>query len=81
MKNVLPSIIKEDQAGYVKDRYIGEVIRSILDIMEYTFQENIPGILLFIDFEIAFDSIEWNFLLKCLNKFNFGDIIIRWVTI
>ena len=40
--------------------------------MEYTNQENIPGILVFIDFEKAFDSIEWNFIISCLNKFNFG---------
>ena len=37
--NVLPHIIHSDQAGYVKNRYIGEAIRSILDVMEYTDEE------------------------------------------
>ena len=39
--------------------------------MEYTKQQNIPGILLFIDFEKAFDSIDWTFMLKCLDAFGF----------
>ena len=33
IKNVLPGIIHHNQTGYVKDRFIGETIRSIYDIM------------------------------------------------
>ena len=76
---VLPEIIHTNQTGYVKDRFIGEAARSIIDVMEYTKQQNIPGILLFIDFEKAFDSIDWNFMLKCLDAFGFGSTLIRWV--
>ena len=39
-----------------------------------------PGLLLFIDFEKAFDSLEWHFLEKCLELFNFGPDLIRWVS-
>ena len=77
--NVLPLIIHSDQAGYVKNRYIGGAIRSILDVMEYTDKEKIPGILLYIDFKKAFDSLEWNYLTKCLEVFNFGNDLINWV--
>ena len=34
IKNVLPSIIRHNQTGFIKDRYIGESVRSIFDIME-----------------------------------------------
>ena len=50
LKNVLPNIIHCNQSGYVKDRYIGETVRSILDIMDFTEKENIPGLMIFIDF-------------------------------
>ena len=76
---ILPEIIHSNQTGYVSGRYIGEAARSILDVMEYTKTVNIPGILLFIDFEKAFDSLEWNFMLKCLETFGFGHSLIRWV--
>ena len=34
--------------------------------------------MIFIDFEKAFDSIEWCFLCKCLETFNFGPEFIKW---
>jgi hypothetical protein len=63
----------------VKGRYIGENIRTISDLMEYTTLKNEPGILLLIDFEKAFDSIRWSFLFKCLKYFNIGDGFITWI--
>ena len=47
--------------------------------MDYTVEENIPGLLIFIDFEKAFDSVEWDFLFKCLEDFNFGSDFLRWI--
>ena len=47
--------------------------------MVYTKKQNIPGILLFVDFETAFDSIDWNFMLKYLNVFGFGPSFKGWV--
>ena len=47
---VLPDIIHRNQTGYVKGRFIGEAARSIIDVMDYTKKQNIPGIFLFIDF-------------------------------
>ena len=61
---VLPEIIHCNQTGYVKGRFIGEAARSIMDVMDYTKKQNIPGILLFIDFEKAFDSIDWEFIIN-----------------
>ena len=33
------------------------------------------------DFEKAFDSVEWNFLFNVLQKFNFGESFISWMKI
>ena len=58
MKSLLPKLIHYNQSGYIPGRNISENIRSVLDIMDYTKIKNLPGILLFIDFEKAFDSLE-----------------------
>ena len=76
---VLPEIIHANQSGYVKGRFIAEAARSILDVMDFTKRENIPGILLFSYFEKAFDSVDWNFMLNCLDVFGFGPNLIGWV--
>ena len=47
--------------------------------MDLTDKENMPGLLIFIDFEKAFDSLEWNFLYNCLDVFNFGPNFKRWI--
>ena len=57
LKLVLDEIIDKDQTGFLKGRYIGENTRLIYDLMNYIEQNNIPGLLLLIDFEKAFDCV------------------------
>ena len=40
-----------------------------------------PRILLFIDFEKAFDTTEWSFIQKVLKCLNFGQVIRRWISV
>ena len=56
-----------------------ETARSILDIIDYTEHSKLPGVLLFIDFEKVFESVEWNFLHASLEVFNFGPEFIKWI--
>ncbi len=79
LQNVLPNIINSDQSGYLKDRFIGDNIRLLEDLSTYTNLLNIPGIIISIDFEKAFDSVNWNFLFKCLKTFNFGNKFINYI--
>ena len=81
LEKVLPAVIHPCQAGYIKGRYIGECIRTISDIMTFTKKKNVPGAAVFLDFEKAFDSIEWNYLQKCLEVFNFGPQLRQWVRV
>ena len=81
IKKILPKLIHSNQSGYVEGRFIGETIRTIDDIMEFTKCEGIGGVLAFLNFEKAFDSVEWNFLHKCLDVFNFGLDFKKWVSV
>ena len=47
-------------------------------MISITDNENIPGLLLVIDFEKAFDSVSWLFIEKSLNFFNFPEGLIGW---
>ena len=81
LQKSLPKLIHQNQSGFVKGRFIGDSIRNIQDIMAYTDKNKLNGLLLFIDFEKAFDTIEWSFLKKALEKFNFGQGFLRWIQI
>lgn len=48
----------------------------------YCENTNTDGILLFADFQKAFDSVEWNFQFKSfksLENFNFGENFMKWI--
>lgn len=79
LKTVLPKIINEDQTGFITGRYIGENLRILYDTIFYTEKQQVPGMLLLIDFEKAFDSVSWDFLFKTLDFFNFGSDFKKWV--
>ena len=79
LQTVLGDIINPDQVGYLKGRFIGENIRTIKDIMDYTQHFKISGLIALMDFQKAFDTVSWSFLIKCLNSFNFGDKFISIV--
>ena len=81
VKKVLASIIKSDQTAYVEGRYIGESIRLISDILEYTEDHGIDSVLFSADFEKAFDSIEHPFILATLKSFGFGPQFLQWIRV
>ena len=78
---VIDKLISTDQTGYIKNRYIGENIRTVHDIISYLEFKKQPGILLLIDFEKAFDSVRWNLIDEALVCFNFGPSFRNWVNI
>ena len=43
---------------------IFDAVRTIDDVLHYTKEFNINGLLVTIDFEKAFDSINWNYLIR-----------------
>ena len=79
LKLVLSSIINEDQTGFIKNRFLGNNIRLIYDVISHLDTNNIPGMLLCLDFEKAFDSLDWGFLHKVLSAFGFKNDICMWV--
>ena len=80
-KLVLNDIISNDQTGFLKGRFIGENTRLIYDMLQYTEENDIPGLLILIDFEKAFDSLSWSFIHKALRFLNFGKSIRKWIEV
>ena len=64
---------------YIPGRYIGESVRLISDILEYTDSKNCEGYMSAADIEKAFDSLDHNFILAVLEKMGLGSDFIQWV--
>ena len=80
LTEVLPDLISSQQMAYVKNRHIGESGKLISDIIEMTKIRKI-GFLVTMDIEKAFDSLDHNFLISTLEKYDFGQNFILWVKI
>ena len=79
IKPILPSLIPPTQTGFIDGRFMGDSTRFIYDLIQITEEQQIPGLLMLIDLEKAFDSLSWNFLYKTLAFFDFGQNFIDWI--
>lgn len=77
LKQVLPTVIQNNQAFTVLGRDISDMINSVRDKIWYMDKEKKKGFIISIDFEKAFDRVEHDFLFGVLSKFNFGRKFIR----
>ena len=60
VKTVLDKLINQDIKGFIAGRFIGENDRLIYDVLFETKNQDIPGMILSIDFEKAFDTVYKN---------------------
>ena len=55
--------------------------QPIDDIVQYCEDFNKHGTIICLDFKKAFNSLDWNFLFRCLKAYNFGKNFLRWIRI
>ena len=79
LKKILNNLIIENKIAYLNNRFISEGRRLISDIVEITDLLQIEGILLTVDIEKAFDSVNHLFLVSALQKYGFKNDFIRWI--
>ena len=72
IKNILPKIISASQNGFIKVRKIADNSRFLSDLVETMDDRDLEGLLLLIDFEKAFVSLNCKFIDDSLLSFNFG---------
>ena len=81
LKEALIHLINSDQTGFLEKRFIGHNIASLIEIIEFCEENDLAAVLLSIDFEKAFDKLDWDFLWKCMAFFEIPENIINWVKI
>ena len=76
---VLPELISEDHSGFIKNRCISDNIRTLDSAIKYAENKGLPGLLLFLYFEKAFETLEWSFINQTIWHFGFGPSLLNWV--
>ena len=77
----MPLLIPANQNGLIKGRSILDVVRTIDGVLEIgkIMMQNESGILLAIDFEKAFDSLNHELVYQVLQKMGFAPNFLQWI--
>lgn len=65
---ILPEIIHLDQTGFIKHRQTQDNISRTLHVMQHVIKNQIETVVVGIDAEKAFDSVEWDFVYRVLEQ-------------
>ncbi|XP_071718424.1 uncharacterized protein [Rutidosis leptorrhynchoides] len=76
---VIGSIISKEQSAFIKGRQILDGPLMINEIIDWCNKKKKKAMLFKVDFEKAFDSISWDFLVTMLSNLGFGRRWIMWV--
>jgi len=79
MKNYLTDIINYNQKGFLSNRFIGENINNVISIMDHCDKLDINALLVFLDYNKAFDCVEWSIIDKALCHFGFKPNLRYWL--
>ena len=80
IERVIESIIHRDQSGFIKGRYIGENVNKIFNLATYLKNiNNKESYIMAVDFEKAFDFLEFSYIDKVMKYLNFGPMLCHWL--
>lgn len=75
----LPDLISINQTAFVHGRQIAENFVTTREIIHHLSQTCNPVVFAKIDFRKAFDSVEWEFLIRVMKARGFPDRWIKWM--
>jgi len=79
IKNFLPLVIDENQSVFLKGRGMLESVLMANEVIEEVRRCRRSGVFFKVDFEKAYDSVRWSFLLDMFHRMGFHSKWIKWV--
>ncbi|RVW74136.1 LINE-1 retrotransposable element ORF2 protein [Vitis vinifera] len=79
LKKVIDKVVSHDQNAFVKGRQILDASLIANEVIDNWNKKGDKGVICKLDIEKAYDSINWQFLLKVMDKMGFGAKWLRWM--
>ena len=79
LKNVLPSLISDNQSAHVDRRFISEGGRLIADVLQITSVLKLTCMLVTADIQKVFDSVNHHLSTLALKSYGFAETFIKWI--
>lgn len=72
LKKVIPLVVSFAQSAFIKDRYILDGPLIVNEVIYWLRKSKSKAFLLKVDFEKAFDCLNWDYLDSVMEQMNFG---------
>ena len=79
LQSVLLDLIHPDQKGFVKRRSIHHHIRFLADLQDLVTSRDEEAYALFLDFQKAFDRVNWDYMFRLLERMGFDTAFLQWI--
>jgi len=77
LEKLADKLILKTQSAFLKGRNIMNSVMALHEILHETKMNKEVGVVLKLDFEKAYDKVNWNFLFDCLHLWGFCDTWIN----
>ncbi|CAL5338788.1 unnamed protein product [Camellia sinensis] len=79
MRKVMPRVIGEAQSAFLRGRNILDEVLIANEVVDWWKKSGQMGLILKLDFEKAYDSVNWDCLLDMMSRFGFGIKWRKWI--
>ncbi|GAU46455.1 hypothetical protein TSUD_402220 [Trifolium subterraneum] len=79
LRNIVGTVVSTNQSTFIKDRQILDGILIANEIVDEAKKEKKDLLLFKVDFEKAYDSVDWGYLEAVMLKMNFPGVWRNWI--
>ena len=80
LSKVMNSIISVSQSAFLKGRHLVDGVLIVNEVVDLEKRENRECLILKVDFEKAYDLVDWGFLVYMMRRFGMEEKWVRWMT-
>ena len=76
LKKIMPILIDERQSAFIEGRHLLQIVLIANEVVEEAKMSKKPCLVFKVDYEKAYDSVSWDFLVYMLRRMGFCD---KWI--
>lgn len=81
LMSVISQLVFEDQTEFIPDKATDINLRRVYTHIQLGPETTQGEILVFLNLEKDFDSVDWSYMQEVLSRFGFGPIFCQWIAI
>jgi hypothetical protein len=79
LAKVMDKVVASTQSAFLKGRFLVDGVMVVNEIVDLAKKSGKSCCIFKVDFEKAYDSVDWSFLDYMLGMFGFGEVWRRWI--